>query len=134
MSDPIHVTVWNENIHEQKNPAVQKIYPDGIHEALAAGLRASLGDAVALRTATLEQPEHGLTESVLAAIEPLRGLKTSCACLLPSSFSQLTASVRSLAPLGRPKLSERKRKVPVVPGAGAQPKPVPGLSLRVVAM
>ena len=71
MSDPIRVTVWNENIHEQKNPAVQKIYPDGIHEALAAGLRASLGDAVALRTATLEQPEHGLTESVLAATDVL---------------------------------------------------------------
>ncbi|MFP6607239.1 MAG: ThuA domain-containing protein [Myxococcota bacterium] len=71
MSDPIRVTVWNENIHEQKNPAVQKIYPDGIHEALAAGLQASLGDAVAVRTATLEQPEHGLTEPVLAETDVL---------------------------------------------------------------
>ena len=72
MSDPIRVTVWNENIHEQKNPAVQKIYPDGLHEALAAGLQASLGDAVVLRTATLEQPEHGLTESALAETDVLR--------------------------------------------------------------
>jgi trehalose utilization protein len=71
MSDPIRVTVWNENIHEQKNPAVQKIYPDGIHEALAAGLRESLGDAVALRTATLEQPEHGLAEPILAETDVL---------------------------------------------------------------
>ncbi len=71
MSDPIRVCVWNENIHEQKNPAVQKVYPDGIHEALAAGLRESLGDAAALRTATLEQPEHGLTERVLAGTDVL---------------------------------------------------------------
>ena len=71
MTDRICVTVWNENIHEQKNPAVQKVYPDGIHEALASGLRKSLGEAVALRTATLEQPEHGLTEPILAETDVL---------------------------------------------------------------
>jgi trehalose utilization protein len=67
----IRVTVWNENIHEQKNESVQKVYPDGIHEAIAAGLREDLGDAVAVGAATLEQPEHGLTESVLAETDVL---------------------------------------------------------------
>jgi trehalose utilization protein len=71
MSEPIRVTVWNENLHEQQNPAVQKIYPEGIHEALAAGLRVSLGDKVVLRTATLDQPEHGLSEAVLAETDVL---------------------------------------------------------------
>ena len=37
----MRVTVWNENRHEQKNPKVQSIYPQGIHEAVAAPLRAA---------------------------------------------------------------------------------------------
>ncbi|TXK84739.1 trehalose utilization protein ThuA [Paenibacillus sp. N3.4] len=39
-----------------------EVYPHGIHQALADGLA---GEAFELRTATLEQPEHGLTEDVL---------------------------------------------------------------------
>ena len=35
------VTVWNEFRHEKKNPEVKKIYPKGIHEAIAAHLRKS---------------------------------------------------------------------------------------------
>src|SRR5712692_5901403 len=31
MNSRLRVTVWNENVHEQKNPAVAKIYPNGIH-------------------------------------------------------------------------------------------------------
>jgi trehalose utilization protein len=62
----IRVTVWNENVHERKNELVGKLYPDGIHGAIAAGLKKldSAGE-LAVRTATLEQPEHGLTEDVL---------------------------------------------------------------------
>lgn len=58
----MRVTVWNENRHEQKNPKVQGIYPQGIHEAVAAPLRAA---GMEVRTATLDQPEHGLGGSVL---------------------------------------------------------------------
>ncbi|WP_199620552.1 ThuA domain-containing protein [Paenibacillus alkalitolerans] len=58
----VRVTVWNENLHEKKNPKVAEIYPNGIHGAIADGLQ---GEGVSVRTATLEQPEHGLTEAVL---------------------------------------------------------------------
>jgi trehalose utilization protein len=56
------VTVWNEFLHEQRNPKVQAIYPNGIHEAVAEPLRKAGFD---VGTATLEQPEHGLTQEVL---------------------------------------------------------------------
>jgi trehalose utilization protein len=36
-----------------------------MHEAIAEGIRQHLGEAVGVRTATLEQPEHGLTDDVL---------------------------------------------------------------------
>jgi len=65
------VTVWNEFIHEKASAAVGRIYPQGIHEAVAQALRNELGGAVAVRTATLEEPQHGLTEEVLAATDVL---------------------------------------------------------------
>ena len=64
------VTVWGENVHERRNEAVRAIYPEGMHTAIAAGLREDLrvpgGPEPTVRCATLEQPEHGLTEAVLA--------------------------------------------------------------------
>ena len=62
----IRVTIWNEFIHEQTNEAVKKIYPDGIHQVLKTALEDLLGEQVAVRCATLEEPEHGLTDEVLA--------------------------------------------------------------------
>jgi trehalose utilization protein len=59
----IRVTVWGENVHEHKLPAVAKIYPKGMHETIAEGLREHAG--LEVRTATLDQAEHGLTEEVL---------------------------------------------------------------------
>ncbi len=56
------VTVWNENRHEQKNQVVREIYPAGIHGAIAEFLQA---DNYEVKTATLDEPEHGLTEEVL---------------------------------------------------------------------
>lgn len=67
----IRVLVWNEGWHEQVDASVQAIYPDGIHGAIAAGLREVLGDDVQVRTATLGDPEHGLTEEVLAETDVL---------------------------------------------------------------
>jgi trehalose utilization protein len=61
----IRVTVWNENVHETVEPQIMPFYPDGIHGAIAEGLRESLGDEVQVRTATLDQPEHGLSAEVL---------------------------------------------------------------------
>ena len=59
----IRVTIWNEYLHEKNNPEAIKIYPEGIHETLKKHL-SSEKDFI-IRTATLEQPEHGLTEEVL---------------------------------------------------------------------
>ncbi|WP_028559848.1 ThuA domain-containing protein [Paenibacillus pinihumi] len=64
----IKVTIWNEFRHEKNNEAVAKIYPDGIHEALAKGIAEG---GIEIRTATLDEPEHGLTEEVLANTDVL---------------------------------------------------------------
>jgi aspartate carbamoyltransferase catalytic subunit len=42
-----------------------------MHETIAAGLRDRLGDDVKVRTAWLQQPEHGLTDEVLADTDVL---------------------------------------------------------------
>lgn len=59
----VRVTIWNEYLHEVENDVVREIYPDGIHQAIAEGIR-DKGD-FDVRTATLREPEHGLTEEVL---------------------------------------------------------------------
>lgn len=58
----VKVTVWNEFLHEKVHEEVKAVYPDGIHNALAKGVAA--GD-IEVATATLEEPEHGLTEERL---------------------------------------------------------------------
>lgn len=65
----IRVTVWNEFQHEKQHEAVREIYPDGIHTVIAEGLKAHGFDQV--RTATLDEPEHGLTQEVLAETDVL---------------------------------------------------------------
>lgn len=59
----IHVTVWNEFRHEKTKESVRKLYPDGMH-ALIAGFLSEQPDMKA-RTATLDEPDHGLTDEVL---------------------------------------------------------------------
>ena len=69
MSGPsIRVTVWSEFRQERTDPVVRAIYPDGIHAAIAGGLHAP---DIEVRTATLDEPEHGLTEAVLAETDVL---------------------------------------------------------------
>ena len=70
-ASPIRVTVWNEFRHEQRNETVKSVYPQGMHVAIADGLRDQLGDAVVVRTATLDEPDHGLTDEVLAETDVL---------------------------------------------------------------
>ncbi|HTL53919.1 MAG TPA: ThuA domain-containing protein [Planctomycetota bacterium] len=69
MAAKIRVTVWNEFRHEKKNETVKKIYPDGIHNTIARGLK-SFKD-LDVRTATLDEPEHGLTDEVLKTTDVL---------------------------------------------------------------
>ena len=63
MESNIRVTVWHEFRHEKTNVKVKAVYPDGMHNAIATGLRAVGGMTV--RTATLDEPEHGLSAEVL---------------------------------------------------------------------
>ena len=85
MTASIRVTVWNEFWHEnpmhwdyvrrswmshgysqesaiEETVGVRKIYPDGIHEAIAAPLREG---GFSVQTAILDEPEHGLNEAML---------------------------------------------------------------------
>lgn len=66
---PIRVTVWNEFRHEKIHPKVQAVYPDGIHTVIARALAAQ--PDLSVRCATLDEPEHGLTDAVLAATDVL---------------------------------------------------------------
>ena len=69
MANTIRVTVWNEYRHERESEQIGAVYPDGIHGAIAAGLGQDARFTV--RTATLDEPEHGLTEAVLAETDVL---------------------------------------------------------------
>lgn len=69
MGNKIHVTVWNEYRHERNNEKVRAIYPNGIHGAIAEFL--SKEDIFEVRTATLDEPEHGLTDEVLNSTDVL---------------------------------------------------------------
>jgi trehalose utilization protein len=64
---PISITIWNEFLHEVREPAIAAVYPDGIHGALASGLAPEEGFQI--RTATLAEPSHGLTDDVLATTD-----------------------------------------------------------------
>jgi len=66
----IRLTIYNEFIHEQKNDFVRKLYPKGMHEVIADHMRKQ-SDITAVNIATLEMPEHGLTEEVLAETDVL---------------------------------------------------------------
>lgn len=68
---PAHtkITIWNEFQHEKSNPAVQKHYPNGIHRTIADALSSESDFRV--RVATLDQPEHGLTEEILDSTDTL---------------------------------------------------------------
>jgi trehalose utilization protein len=66
VSTPLRVTIWNENIHEQRaGSETVRLYPDGMHGAIADGLRELLADRVQVRIATMDMPEHGLPAEVV---------------------------------------------------------------------
>jgi trehalose utilization protein len=62
------VTVWNEFRQERDDPVVGAVYPDGIHAAIADGLRDAGFD---VGIATLDEPDHGLSDSALAGTDVL---------------------------------------------------------------
>jgi len=64
----ISVTVWNEYVHEVNTPEIAKLYPDGIHGCIAGFLREAGMD---VKTATLKEKDHGLTDEVLNSTDVL---------------------------------------------------------------
>jgi trehalose utilization protein len=69
MSSQTRVTVWNENVHERENPVVREIYPKGMHECISEGLREDVD--LSVRTATLQDPEQGLSKEALGNTDVL---------------------------------------------------------------
>ena len=72
----LSVIVWNEFVQERSDPAIQSVYPDGLHSVIAQALRRTPGlgaraMAVDVSTATQDQPEHGLSEARLQACDVL---------------------------------------------------------------
>ncbi|MEB8125802.1 trehalose utilization protein ThuA [Staphylococcus succinus] len=63
----MNITIWNEYRHERENVEVKKVYPEGIHHALASFLK----EIHHVETATLDEVEHGLTEQLLEQTDVL---------------------------------------------------------------
>lgn len=69
MEKQLRVTVWNEFRHEKVSPEIKKIYPDGMHAAIADHLNKQEG--IIAKSATLDEPEHGLTDDILGNTDVL---------------------------------------------------------------
>jgi trehalose utilization protein len=69
MPGKIRVTVWNEFIHEKEDEKVRRIYPNGMHYAITEFL--TQNQDIVPRTASLDQPEHGLSEKILRQTDVL---------------------------------------------------------------
>lgn len=71
-TNSLNILIWNEGVHEarQQPVSIGSNYPDGIHGAIAQGLAGHFPEAQ-IRTATLAEPEHGLSEEVLAGTDVL---------------------------------------------------------------
>ena len=62
------VTLWNEYRHEQQNRRVAEIYPHGLHAPIEKYLE---GLGCRVRSATIDEPEHGLNDQVMSETEVL---------------------------------------------------------------
>ncbi|MBQ8742100.1 MAG: ThuA domain-containing protein [Clostridia bacterium] len=59
----IRVTVWNEFFHEQHDETTKKVYPEGIHKAIAAFLGKE--EDITVKTVVLDDENCGITEELL---------------------------------------------------------------------
>jgi len=66
---PIRAVVWGENVHEQKNKIISDLYPKGMHQCIADALNEDEG--ISATTATLQEPDHGLSEERLKETDVL---------------------------------------------------------------
>ena len=82
----IRVTVWNENFHEKNVPVVTENYPGGIHEEIKRIL--SECDDIEVRTATLDDPEIGLSDEVLENTDVLIWWGHMCHGQVPDEIAE----------------------------------------------
>ena len=68
---PIRVTVWGEGRHEKRDANVAAHYPDGMHATIAAGIQEHADSPVSVRCTTLDDPEQGLPDALLAETDVL---------------------------------------------------------------
>lgn len=68
--EKIRVVVWNEHKQDVTDAKVVKVYPNGMNAALKQGITAD-DDRFEVTEATLDMPEHGLTEEVLSKTDVL---------------------------------------------------------------
>lgn len=70
--EKVNVIIWSEFIHERGEAPVgaliRKIYPDGIHNALAENLAE---EDLSIRAVSLDMPEQGLPDEVLNSTDVL---------------------------------------------------------------
>jgi len=62
------ITIWNEGRHEKLHPNIARIYPHGIHGAIAAGLQ---NEGFAIRCSNLDDPDEGLGQQLLEDTDAL---------------------------------------------------------------
>ncbi|MCB0164836.1 MAG: ThuA domain-containing protein [Anaerolineae bacterium] len=64
----LNVTIWNEFRHEKSDERVKEFYPDGMHAVIGQAME---NHGFRVRAATLDEPDHGLTDAVLAQTDVL---------------------------------------------------------------
>lgn len=68
MGDGIRVTIWNEGVHEHRDEAVRKVYPEGMGARIAQSLEGRPGVA-SVRVAQLGDSGQGLTDDILGSTD-----------------------------------------------------------------
>ena len=64
----LNVTIWNEFRHEKLDERVRQLYSDGMHAVIGQAME---NHGFQVRIATLDEPDHGLTDDVLAQTDVL---------------------------------------------------------------
>ena len=121
MTQELKLTIYNEFVHEQKNDFVKRLYPKGMHGAIADYMRNEPG--VQVTTATLEMEEHGLTEEVSNSTDVLMwwpgGRENTRECWCTTWPSASTPWKRSNSSAGK------RSKTEPSASSGMSPKPLP---------
>ena len=76
----INVAIYNEFFHEQNEESIRKIYPDGIHGAIAAAIKDE-PDVGNIITATLDNHTNVLTQECLDNTDVLFFTLIICCCI-----------------------------------------------------